>query len=128
MATINIDKLAVQVMTNLDIYLGNTVQMVEQAVEETAELTVEKLNRISPVGTTGKYAESWDHKKDSKLKGKNRYSRVVYSEDRYRLTHLLERGHAKVNGGRVAARPHIKNAEKFASDTLYDLLVENLKG
>lgn len=128
MAAINVDQLAVEVMRNLEIYLANTQEDVDTAVLETSEETVAELQKTSPRRDGGgEYAESWAHKRDPNIRGKWRMSRVVYSRREYRLTHLLEFGHAKVNGGRVSAQPHIRNAEENAVSRLYAKLVQKLR-
>lgn len=124
---INVDKLAVEVMRELEIYLANTIDDVNNAVIETADATVRELSETSPE-QTGKYGKSWAHKRDKNIRGKWRMSRVVYSKgDEYRKTHLLEFGHAKVNGGRVDARPHIRQAEDHAAELLCLKLTTKLR-
>lgn len=129
MAKINIDQLASEVMKNLEIYQGNTVDTVTKAVQETAKETVAELNRTSPKSPEGgDYAKSWDKKRDKNIRGKWYMSMTVYSKDpEYRLTHLLEHGHAKVTGGRVRGKPHIKVAEDNALMRIHAKLVRNLR-
>ena len=52
---------------------------------------------------------------------------VVHSKDRYQLAHLLENGHAKRGGGRVAGRPHIAPAEQEGEELLKSLIEKALK-
>ena len=50
------------------------------------------------------------------------------SRNHYQLAHLLEFGHAKRGGGRVAAQPHIAQAEKHGSERLEEKLRKALEG
>lgn len=43
------------------------------------------------------------------------------------LAHLLEKGHARVGGGRVAARPHIAPAAEEAFDAAWEALLEGVE-
>ena len=85
---------------------------VQAITKSVAKDTVKKVQAAAPV-RTGAYKKSIKSKVTEK--GVNRATSVVYAAaPRYRLTHLLEYGHAKVNGGRVQARPHWSQAEQDA--------------
>lgn len=51
------------------------------------------------------------------------YSKAAYNKKYYRLTHLLEFGHATRNGGRTKAIPHIRPTE----DKYREKFVEELE-
>lgn len=100
---------------NLEKELGEILgEYVEQVGEKTDKIlkavardTANDLKSSSPKDK-GDYAKSWSVKT---VKSGRLSSYVVHNKKHYRLTHLLENGHAKRNGGRVAARVHIKPAE-----------------
>lgn len=103
---INVNNLAVEINRQLALYANQTDEKVQQIAEKVTDDGVDKLKVSSPKSPGGgKYAGSWTKKKVGK-----RF--VVHNKKHYRLTHLLEKGHAKVNGGRVAAQPHIKPVEQ----------------
>lgn len=126
MSKIDIDKLALEVITELQEYGKVTIDAVTEAVQETAKMTAVELRDTSPK-LTGDYANSWSYKRDEKLKGKYRYDMVVYEKKpEYRLTHLLEKGYQHRYGGRVPGQPHIKNAEKHARENLEERIKKKL--
>ena len=60
---------------------------------------------------TGRYVGGWATRRK---KAGREWSGVVYNKDVPGLAHLLEKGHAKVGGGRVAGREHIAPAAEDA--------------
>lgn len=113
MANLSVDQLAKAVNDIMAEYAGLVTETLEEAVDITAKETVKELKATSPKAS-GAYAKAWAQKKVPQS-GSSSYGRVAYVKaPHYRLTHLLEYGHAKVNGGRVAARPHIAEAEQKA--------------
>ena len=115
---IKADQLAQEIMKILDDYRDTTVDKMKEAVDKAAKQAVNELKTSSPK-RTGAYAKDWAAKKDRKA-NKWAYGKVVYNKKHYRLTHLLEKGHRKVNGGMVAARPHIAKVEEKAINTLVE--------
>ena len=128
MAKIDIDQLSIAVMAELRTYGQATYEQVEKAAEETAQETVNELRITSPVGTTGDYAKSWRKKRDNTAKGRKKFNMIVYAKKPdYRITHLLEFGHAKKNGGRTKAFPHIKSAEETAIKRLENKILKGIE-
>ena len=80
--------IADEIAKALSEYSEEVAENLEAIKKEVAKDTVEMLKSTSPRGRRGKYAKGWRMKKD----GTGYY---VYNATDYRLTHLLERGHAK---------------------------------
>ena len=113
--TIRIDQLADTVMKGLEDYAKLAVDDLKTDVQKAGKKVKEQIESTAPKDT-GKYAKSWTVKKTKETSDSIQV--VVHSKNRYQLTHLLEFGHAKRGGGRVAARPHIAAAEQAGIDQL----------
>ena len=72
----------------------------------------------------GAYAKSWTAKKTKE--NSHSLKMTVHSKNRYQLAHLIEKGHAKRGGGRVAGKPHIAPAEEKGAEMLENLIKEAL--
>ena len=101
---ISINNLANEITQTLKEYTEEVEEGLEKAKEDTAKNGAKKLRSTSPK-KTGKYSRSWRAKKQDE-------AWVIHNAKYYQLTHLLEKGHAKVNGGRVSGRPHIAPVEE----------------
>lgn len=124
MANINSDEFAKAVADILEEYKDLTIDKMQESVDKVAKEAVQELKSSSP-RRTGKYASDWAQKKQPQSKN-TAYSKVVYNKKHYRLTHLLEKGHRKVNGGKVAAQPHIAKVEQKSIDELVKLIKEGV--
>ena len=121
----SIDDMDSAIMTELEKYAGIAADDLKDAVKETAKSVRKDIQDNAPVDT-GKYKKSWSVKnvhEDSES-----IDLVVHSRNRYQIAHLLEHGHAKRGGGRVAARPHIASAEQRGSEKLVEAIESKLKG
>lgn len=112
---VQIDQLAAAVMQELDNYADTTTDGVKAAVKKAADTVKKEISAGAPV-RSGKYAKSWRTK--TTKESSSALEITVYSPTRYMLAHLLEHGHAKRGGGRVAARVHIAPAEQEGIDEL----------
>lgn len=113
--TIPVDKLASEVMSGLEEYAELAADVLKKEIQEAGKTAKKQIEQTAP-RKTGRYAKSWAVKKVSETS--NSLEVTVHSRNRYMLTHLLENGHAKRGGGRVAAIPHIAPAEELAVQTL----------
>jgi hypothetical protein len=111
MANINIDQLAAEIAKGLAEYSQDVVEKVNVSSEKVGKAAVKKLKQTSPK-KTGEYAKSWTMKTEPEVGQPD--LRIIHAKaPHYRLTHLLEHGHAKVGGGRVEGKPHIRPAEEM---------------
>lgn len=117
------EQLAETIQKELDDFEDDTIESVKKAVQEAADTAVKDLKATSPK-RTGKYAKSWTQKK---VKDNSAGKEIVVHARRYQLTHLLENGHAKRGGGRVAPRVHIRPVEEKISDDLEKTLERKIQ-
>lgn len=108
---VKIDNFGAELQKILDDYGDNVTEKTRAAVLEAAKVAKQETKAGAPV-RKGKYRSGWAVKEDAV--SRLRTEAVVYNRSRYQLAHLLEKGHASRNGGRVAARVHIKPAEEHA--------------
>lgn len=108
---IKAEELAKEISGELKDFSDEKIENMKKLIDETAKETQTQLRSTSPK-RTGKYARNWSTKTEFENAFKKRVT--VHNKKTYRLTHLLEKGHAKRGGGRVAAIPHIKKAEETA--------------
>lgn len=99
-------------------YGKQAIEESKKAIDEVADELVANLKADSPDSGQAhakKYNKGWAKKVMFESTVEKRVT--VWNKTAYQLTHLLEFGHAKRNGGRVAAQTHIApNADKAESE------------
>ena len=113
--SIPVGNLADEVIKQLGEYAEVTTDGMKKAVNDAGK-TVKKQNQANAPVQSGTYKKSWTVKKTAESATKLEIT--VHSKNRYQLAHLLEHGHAKRNGGRTKAIPHIAPAEELGAEQL----------
>jgi len=123
---VTVDNLSSEIMKALKEFEGVTERDCEDGVLETAEEAVKELRRADPPNTPvyqswKKYNSGWT-KRTEKKRGAKGILAIVHNKTEYRLTHLLEYGHAIKRGGRKIGEAdpfeHIAPVEKQAEENL----------
>lgn len=118
------DQLRAVIMAALSDYRDEVNEGVRKAIKKQANEDVRELKATSPK-KTGKYAAGWAQKVVEN--NASTYDVVVYNKAKPGLTHLLENGHAKVNGGFVPGIQHIKPVEEESNDKILEKVEEIIK-
>lgn len=119
---------AIQLKSSIDLMLREYGEEVSQIVPKvTKEVLVEASDELKSAGDFKgkKYRRSWTYDIDDfgyRVEG------IVYNEKHYQLTHLLEFGHVKQNGGRTRAFPHIEPVNKQVQEKFEKKLIERIQG
>lgn len=122
---VSIDEMSDAIMDELEKYKDLAADDLKDAVKETAKTVRKEIQANAPVDM-GKYKKSWSVK--NMHEDAESIDLVVHSRNRYQIAHLLEHGHAKRGGGRVAARPHIAAAEEKSEEQLVETIKQKLGG
>lgn len=108
MAKVRIDQLSDEIVKAMQEYTEEVEEGLEKAKTKVVKDGVKALKNSGP-SNTGRYQKGW---RATKQDG----AMVVHNAARPSLTHLLENGHAKRNGGRVGGIPHIAPVEQSMID------------
>lgn len=121
-----LDKLADSIEKTLREYEASVVKDTGQLAKDFAKQgakAVAQSARSSGWGDTTGYDKGWTTKYEE---GRLSASAIIYNKDVPGLAHLLENGHAKRNGGRTRAFPHIAPVEEKITGEFYRAVLAKL--
>lgn len=126
----NISIEADQFATTLDGLLGEIRHVSEEAlfqgIHDGCELGRDEVRKAASEQGWKKYPSSWTYRT---IRSKDGTEGHIYSTTPY-LPHLLEKGHAKIGGGRTIAKPHIlepaHDAFDYTKERVLDYIMRGL--
>lgn len=125
--SVSVDQLSEAISRELTLYNRNVIDGVKKQAKQSMSQLVKDTKATAPVGKRKKhYKDSIKSKKVSENDRSVSYLWYVAGSD-YRLSHLLENGHALRNGGRVAGTHFIKNASDPILQAYLDAVEEVIR-
>ena len=123
---IQISEMERVIMDALEQYADKAADVIGETLPLVGQETAQDLRATSPK-LTGNYAASWTYGMQTSRGSKKKNKLVVYNKKHYRIVHLLEKGHAKKNGGRVEAKVHVKPAQNRAEQKAIERITDKLE-
>lgn len=123
--TIKPDELAAAIAAELESYRQEVTDGLKKEVKKVAKETVKQIKSDSPKKSGG-YSKGWKMK--TAYEDQEDIRILIYNSKKPQLAHILEHGHAKVNGGRVEGKPHIIPAEQEAEKKLMNKVKVVVRG
>lgn len=120
--TIELSSFSSEIQKILKEYGEDVQKIADEEVVEVSKEAVKKLKKESPKDS-GEYAKGWKMKKEETRFG---VETTAYNSTHGWLVHLLEHGHAKKNGGRTEAKPHVGPVQNWAEKEILKRLKEKL--
>lgn len=103
---------------------GDVKEAINQAVQTTGKKAIKELKASGKFkDRSGKYRRGWKMQVE---KGRLGYTATVYNEHPGKTT-WLEYGHAKQNGGRTEAFPHIASVDENVEEIFLDELRKGIE-
>ena len=128
MDTVSIDELADAVTKAVQEYTDDVTEGIKQKVDVVSDEVNEAIQaHITFSEPTQKYRKAFRIKRSASEGHYNKKNIWYVGGSQYRLTHLLEKGHALRKGGRTKAFPHIKYGEEIAQKRMVELSEEVIK-
>lgn len=128
MSILQIDGLADAINQELSLYSASVTKKTKSNVDKVSKEVDEEIKKhIEFKQPTGKYVKAFrinNAYEGPFTKRKTWHVKAPY----YRLTHLLEKGHATVDGERTEAYTHIKYGEALAKRRMEELTKEAVQG
>lgn len=124
---VTIEQFAGAIEKELNLFAEDAYMVLDAATYDVAKMTRDDIKKNAKARFKGnKYWKSWTIKSESDS-GRHSVNQIVHARaPYYRLTHLLESGHAKVNGGYVAGRPHIAPAAELVDERIEKAIKERM--
>lgn len=108
----------------LDEYGEDVYQVADEVIPDVAKEAMKQVKANSRKFGWADYSAGWKTTSEN-LRGK--VSAIVYNEDRYQITHLLEFSHPMPQGGSSQAYSHIAEPNKWAQEEAVKRMEERLK-
>lgn len=114
---IRVEQLPKAITSILKEYEKDITLTMDDVIRKVADKGAQALRGSSMSVIGGRYSRGWGYTLE---KGRLNTKATLWHKTAPGLPHLLENGHAKVTGGRVPGRPHIKPVEETIDRSFFD--------